>query len=937
MSRRRHVVVADQPEPLDGIQAFDAQTYLAGGVSLDEPGLTVVNLCRGDRYLSEGYYVSLLADARGQSVLPTVDTLEVLANVPEALRLLEDAGVPTFHDSARERRRTLTRLGTRGLPEVVETVSLLGRCSRRELSRVAAKIHRRLPVPACRLSFVRIDGTPRLFHLEPVPLSRLDGAQREQLGRAVVAGKLGADGPPPKPIAGRASLAVLFDPADPFSPSDEPTLDRLERVAVRAGVRVQRIGLDALDRVAEHDALFIRCLTGPDMPAFRFAQRAEALGLPVIDSTHSILRCGNKVYLSELLSRAGIATPTTTTVVQGTTYAELASKLGVPFVVKVPDGSFSTAVFKVPSEQAWARTVPDLLAGSPLLVAQSFTPTPYDWRIGVLDGRPLYACRYWMVPGHWQIRRAAQKRRPARDGRVEGVPLESVPAAVKRAAGRAARLIGNGLFGVDVKEIGSAAVVIEVNDNPDIHLDYEDQCEGDRVYEGLVEHFVRRIEQERSTVLTDEARAARPAREPIGRLPRRKPHRDFRAYEVVGLEIEYVLVDDDLEPLRVAEGALSALGGRPTSEVELGVVAFSNELFDHLIELKTQVPLESLVQSERVLAEGSSRLASELATRFGARPMPTSMHPWFDPANAVRWTRSGRTIYETYARLFDIQTHGWANVQSCQINLPLGRAHEAVAMMNAAALLIPYLPAVAASSPMYDGQLQAAVDNRLAFILTHQSRIPETQGRLVPEYIESLAGYRRDVVRPMYAAVDRLKGASAIRHEWVNARGAVFKMSRRSMEVRVVDSQECPKMDVAIAAFVRGALHDTSADLVRGRVRLPDHAQLVDDLHACVQHGSRAKVWAPHVPGLDRDDNGKAAVSQVLEYLLTRAERRLKRSEQGYLEYVDAIRQRGTLSERMAARLLPYRDRPKRLRDEARTLYLELSDCLVQNRPWAGR
>ncbi len=942
MSRRRVVVVADRADRFGGEAAIGAPSYLAGQECSEEPALTIINLCKSDRYLSQGYYVSLLADARGQEVMPTIDTLEALSSVPEALRLLEDAGVPTFHGSGSDRRRTLTRLAGLGQPEVVEDISIFGRCARRDLARIAARVHQRFPVPACRLSFARIDGTLRLFHLEPLPLERLDGEQREHLLSALSSGRLFTQAAAPKVAEARVSLAVLYDNADPFKPSDHATLDRFERVAARQGIRVQRIGLPDLDRVSEHDALFIRCLTGPDMPAFRFAQRAEALGIPVIDDTRSILRCGNKVYLAELLSRAGVPTPATTVVLRTSRYEEIVAAVGSPFVLKLPDGSFSTAVFKVASEAAWEISVKERFNGSPMLIAQAWVPTAFDWRIGVLDGRPLFSCRYWMVPGHWQIR-GSTSRGTARDGRVDGVPLDRAPAAVKRVACRAARLIGDGLYGVDVKELEDGAVVIEVNDNPDVHLDYEDQAEGDRVYEQLSAWFLKRIDQDRSAPRKHvngngaaQKSSPPPGQAPIGRLPRDLDRRDYRSYEVCGLEVEYVLVDETLAPLHLAEEVLAGLAGRAVSELELGVVGFSNEFFDHLIELKTQVPLRSLAETEEVLAEGVSRLSQNLE-RLGARAMPTSMHPWLEPAWAQRWKRSGRAVYDTYARLFETRTHGWANVQSCQVNLPLGREHEAVAMMNAAALLLPYIPAIAASSPMVEGALRGPVDNRLAFVLEHQSSMPETQGDIIPEYIDSLTGYRRDVLRPMYNAIDKLDGARLLRHEWLNARGAVFKFSRRSMEIRVVDSQECVKMDVAIAALIRGALHDLGAELIRGRLALPEHRRLVEDFRACVQDGSAARVWAVQFPGLERGDDGKVAVRQVIDQLLVRAARRLKRGEQNYLELLAVVRDHGTLSERISARLRPHVDDAERLREEARAVYLELCTCLTDNRPWSGR
>ncbi len=207
----------------------------------------------------------------------------------------------------------------------------------------------------------------------------------------------------------------------------------------------------------------------------------------------------------------------------------------------------------------------------------------------------------------------------------------------------------------------------------------------------------------------------------------------------------------------------------------------------------------------------------------------------------------------------------------------------------------------------------------------------------MPEYCESLAGYRRDVLRPMYNAVDKLDDAKVIRHEWLNARGAVFKFSRRSMEVRVVDAQECVKMDVAIAAFIRGALHDLSAELIRGRIPMPERRHLVEDFAACVQHGSQARVAAPHVTTLERGDDGKVPVRAVLDQLIARAGRRLKRAEQPYLELLDVVRERGTLSERIAARLRAHAEDDVALREEARAVWLELCDCLADNRVWAGR
>jgi gamma-glutamyl:cysteine ligase YbdK (ATP-grasp superfamily) len=371
---------------------------------------------------------------------------------------------------------------------------------------------------------------------------------------------------------------------------------------------------------------------------------------------------------------------------------------------------------------------------------------------------------------------------------------------------------------------------------------------------------------------------------------------------------------------------LRDLAGRPTSDVELGVVGLSNEIVDHVLELKTTRPLTRLVDSELVLAELVRRVALVLAER-GARLLPTAMHPWLDPTRTRLWSRSGRRVYATYERLFDVRTHGWANVQAMHVNLPVGSDDEAVAMMNAARLLVPYLPAVAASSPMYDGRLQPAVDNRLAWIVEHQARIPESCGDIVPEPIGSLLDYRNDVLAPMYAAVDRLPDAGVLRREYFNARGSVFKFSRDSMEVRVIDTQECVHLDHAIAALVRHGLRWLAS---RPAVTVPQEV-LVRDFRAVVARGSLAEVEAPHLL------SGGGSVRDALQVVLDGAASMAPPDERPYLDRVAQILREGSLSERIAAALRPHADDPQALGRATRRVYDELAACLAENRPWSGR
>lgn len=933
MTRRRVIAVVSDAADLPGLpegMVVEADRYLEGGDAMADRRLRVVNLCRSVGYGSKGYYVSLLADARGQAVVPTVETTQVLREGFGVYRALEEAGVaclPAGERGARPRARG---------GETASTLVFLGTATDARFRTPALAAYREAPAPILRLELARADDEWLVTRVRAVAPHRLSAADREALVRVLADQRRTlrrASEPPSETV--RASVAVLFDPADAFSPSSPETLDRLERAAARRNVHVRRIGPDELDRLPEYDALFIRTLTGVTTPAFPFVLRAEALDMPVVDDSQSIIRCGNKVFLEELLRREAIPTPRTRIVTAHTPWESVA-ELGLPVVVKLPDGSFSAAVHRVRSEAEFRERAGEMFKASPLIIAQEFLPTDYDWRIGVLDGKLLFAARYHMARGHWQIRAEGE-----RYGKVQAVPRDEAPRDVVETALRAAALIGDGFYGVDLKETANGPVVIEVNDNPNLDAGYEDAADGAAVYDDLVSFFVRRVEASVGDLPgVDEPVADAPPPSPKrARAPKAEAgggERHFKPFEVAGLELEYPTVDGNLDVAPLVEPAFRVLAGRGTSDVDLGAVGFSNEIADHVFEVKTLAPVASLADAEAALADGVRRFAAVLRDELGGRLMPTGMHPWMDPRGGTLWTRSGLRVYLTYARLFDVRTHGWMNVQATHLNLPMGREGEAVSMLNASALLIPYLPALAASTPVHDGVLQPSADGRLAWILEHQARIPESCGDLVPETVESLSDYRKRILQPMYAALDRMPHTEAIRHEFFNARGAVFKSSRRAMEIRVLDTQECVRMDVAVAVFVRSALKHLTGRLRAGKLVQAPHEAMVADFRACIRDGSEARVRAPHLP-VERGSDGLASVRDVLRHLLELARRAVRKDEAPYLDLVARMIEAGTLSERIRAALLPHADDPAHFRTELRRVYRELMDALEANEPWAGR
>ena len=215
--------------------------------------------------------------------------------------------------------------------------------------------------------------------------------------------------------------------------------------------------------------------------------------IAVIDDPESIIRCTNKVYLCELFEKARIPAPASQLLFRSNEYSfgEISERLGAPFILKIPDGSFSVGMHKVASDEELRAALDEMFRHSSVLLAQEFIPTEFDWRIGLLDGEPLFACKYYMAKGHWQIYNHAHDD-TGRNlcGAWETVPIYKAPQKVLDTAVKAAALIGKGLYGVDLKLINGRAVVIEINDNPSIDHEVEDAVLGDELYYRILNHFV---------------------------------------------------------------------------------------------------------------------------------------------------------------------------------------------------------------------------------------------------------------------------------------------------------------------------------------------------------------------------------------------------------------------------------------------------------------
>lgn len=405
------------------------------------------------------------------------------------------------------------------------------------------------------------------------------------------------------------------------------------------------------------------------------------------------------------------------------------------------------------------------------------------------------------------------------------------------------------------------------------------------------------------------------------------------AFSVYGIELEYMIVArDSLAVMPVADELLLRAAGRHVAEVERGRFAWSNEFVLHLVEIKNAAPAGQLAGLALGFQAEVARINGLLA-EFGARLMPTAMHPWMDPARETRlWPHQHAAIYQSYDRIFDCRKHGWANIQSMHLNLPFANDAEFAHLHAAVRLLLPILPALAASSPVADGCARAALDFRMECYRSHPARVPSLIGRVVPDDAVSRAEYEAAVLAPMYQDIASFDPEGVLRHEWLNARGAIPRFERSALEIRVIDVQECPQADLAIAALtgaVARALYAGRWSSSAAQRRIATTA-LAEILHACIRDAERAVIDDAEYLDLLGFPRGRCEAQELWRHLLGEcaADPLLLQVDRAPLE---TILSRGPLARRILRALGADFDRPRLV-----AVYRQLCDCLAQGRLFTG-
>jgi glutathione synthase/RimK-type ligase-like ATP-grasp enzyme len=446
--------------------------------------IKIINLCRNYKYLSHGYYCSLLAEARGHSVIPPIKAINDLSR--SFLYSLQTEDLDLAIQKAFKYQPTVEGL----------TITIFfGKTDKEQLQDVARQIFDLFPAPILQVDF-EWEKKWEIRSIRPGSLNNLVSSDEDKFASALdeYSGKIWRKPKAKKKY--RYDLAILHNPQEAMPPSDKKALQNFIKAGKDNDVLVELIEKKDYSRIAEFDALFIRETTSINHHTYRFAKKAESEGLVVIDDPISILRCTNKIYMQNLLHSNKLNGPKTFVINNDPTQLkEAVEELGFPMIIKIPDGSFSKGIYKVKTPEELKKVTEDLFKKTALLLAQEYFYTDYDWRIGVLNDRVIYACKYYMTKGHWQIyNHDKEMNKKAQSGNSETLPISKVPKHVLSTALKMADLVGDSLYGVDIKEKDKKAYVIEINDNPNIDSNIEDAIAGADLYHNIINEFVRRIE-----------------------------------------------------------------------------------------------------------------------------------------------------------------------------------------------------------------------------------------------------------------------------------------------------------------------------------------------------------------------------------------------------------------------------------------------------------
>lgn len=408
------------------------------------------------------------------------------------------------------------------------------------------------------------------------------------------------------------------------------------------------------------------------------------------------------------------------------------------------------------------------------------------------------------------------------------------------------------------------------------------------------------------------------------------PETPLHLFEATGVELEYILVDrESLGVLPVSDRVLEAVSGSIEAEVEMGPVAWSNELVLHVLELKTNGPARDLVPYVDWFQNDIRRINQILAP-LGGRLMPTGMHPWMNPSSETRlWPHDYGAVYEAFDRIFDCRGHGWSNLQSMHVNLPFAGDKEFARLHAAIRLVLPILPALAASSPIVERRRSGWLDSRMELYRHNARAVPSVSGRIIPEAVFSAVAYDEEILQRIYRDLAPRDPEGILRHEWVNGRGAIARFDRSAIEIRVIDVQECVLADLAICAattaIVRMLVEERWSSLERQKAAGTE--TLAEVLFSVIAAADETTIEDVDYLELLGWSGERPTAGRLWDHLIEEGLRSGTLGSEPWGAPLEVMLSEGCLARRIV-RALGDDDSPPRLA----AVYRELCDCLEQGR-----
>ncbi len=404
----------------------------------------------------------------------------------------------------------------------------------------------------------------------------------------------------------------------------------------------------------------------------------------------------------------------------------------------------------------------------------------------------------------------------------------------------------------------------------------------------------------------------------------------FQAY---GIELEYMIVDrDTLDVRSITDELLKHELGEYGSDFENGIVTWSNELVMHVVELKSTKPEADFVALKKGFHENIKRINSNLQ-KWNAMLLPTAAHPFMDPATETKlWPHDNNEVYAIYNSIFDCSGHGWSNLQSTHLNLPFANEAEFAKLHAAIRLILPLLPALCASSPILSGKVSNYLDTRLTYYKTNQAKIPSITGHVIPEAIFSEDDYQDLIFHKIKKAIEPYDAEDILDPVWVNSRGAITRFDRGSIEIRIMDVQECPSADLAIVTLVIETLKAFADEKF---ISLQDQmtwqaeplATLLDKTIAAGPKAVFENIDYLKIFGI----NNRASVREIWKAIISELMKDDHSPVKPWLPELNIILTKGTLSERILKSLKGDVSRESLLR-----VYRDLAGCVAENRMFVG-